>query len=312
MRNSFQQLKNYFGFTRRERRALSVLSVLLVLLLLLNLFPGFIHRPEPYSDKLFDQAVEALSQRKPSPKETYSEVFGQPDPDAVYAKSKLNPFPFDPNHLPEETWRKLGLAGNQIRAIKNYEKKGGKFLRKEDLAKIYTISETEYKILEPFIQIESKQFTAKTKTVDTSRFENKQPSKANFTGVIELNTADSLQLMQLSGIGPWTAHRLLKYRNRLGGFSSPDQLLQIKGIDSVMFVRIRPQLLADTGLIQKLNINKAEFRQLLSHPYLDMERTKTIVNHRERRGRFASWDEFVQIVQPDSLSAQRLRPYVVF
>jgi len=300
------------GFTSRERRALIVLSLLFVILLVLNFFPEIFFQAKPIEDKYFDQAVEALKQRKQTTKENFSEVFGQPDPDAVYARSKLNPFPFDPNQLPEEEWLRLGLAGHQIKAIKNYEKKGGKFLRKEDLSKIYSLSDVEYKILEPFIRIDARYEKPEKRQSDSSQFKRERPGKHVFTGVIELNLADSLQLMQLQGIGPWTAHRILKYRERLGGFLLVSQLREIKGVDSALIVEIGHQLSADESMIHKLDINRAEFKQLLSHPYLDMALVKKIIQHRERRGRFSSWEEFMEVIAPDTKTVERLKHYAKF
>lgn len=313
MKNIWQQFKDLFGFSVRERRALLLLSVVFILLLVLNLFSGYVFTStRPLNNHLFEQAVAELALRKQSDKEAFAEVFGKPDPDVAYAQLKLTPFPFDPNQLPEEEWRKLGLATHQIRAIKNYEKKGGKFLRKEDLSKIYSLSADEYKILEPFILIEPRHQKPKHREADTVQRKSDRMEKSEFMGVLELNSADSLQLIQLKGVGPWTVHRILKYRERLGGFVHVTQLNEIKGVDSALVIAIGHQLTADTTMIRKININKYEFGQLLGHPYLNMTYTKAIVRHRERRGRFASWDEFVQIVQPDSLSAQRLRPYVAF
>ena len=69
------------------------------------------------------------------------------------AREKLHPFLFNPNDLPEESWKKMGLTDKQIRIIKNYEAKGGRFYRKEDLKKMYCISDAEYQVLMPFIRI---------------------------------------------------------------------------------------------------------------------------------------------------------------
>ena len=68
--------------------------------------------------------------------------------------SKLQPFPFDPNNLPEDKWKEIGLTDRQIKIIKNYEAKGGRFYNKNDLKKIYGISTEEYEVLEPYIRIE--------------------------------------------------------------------------------------------------------------------------------------------------------------
>ena len=62
---------------------------------------------------------------------------------------------FDPNELPADEWKKLGLEDRQIKVIMNYLNKGGRFRVKQDLAKMYSISEQEYRILEPYIAIKT-------------------------------------------------------------------------------------------------------------------------------------------------------------
>src|SRR6266496_4949342 len=42
-------------------------------------------------------------------------------------KSSITYFNFDPNNLSTENWKQLGLNEGQIRAINNYQAKGGKF-----------------------------------------------------------------------------------------------------------------------------------------------------------------------------------------
>ena len=62
-------------------------------------------------------------------------------------------FKFDPNNLPAEKWQQLGLSEKQVATIKNYEAKGGRFYKKEDVAKIYAITADDYKRLASYIDI---------------------------------------------------------------------------------------------------------------------------------------------------------------
>ena len=48
--------------------------------------------------------------------------------------------------------------------------------------------------------------------------------------VVEINTADSAELMRLNGIGASFSRRIVKYRNLLGGFISKEQLLEVYGM----------------------------------------------------------------------------------
>lgn len=61
-----------------------------------------------------------------------------------------------------------------------------------------------------------------------------------FSGTINLNTATKTQLMQLPGIGPSYAERILQYRAEHGKFASIDQLLKVKGIGEKKMEKLRP------------------------------------------------------------------------
>ena len=45
--------------------------------------------------------------------------------------------------------------------------------------------------------------------------------------LIELNQADSLELLSIKVVGPFYAKQILKYRNELGGFISYKQFAEI-------------------------------------------------------------------------------------
>ena len=114
--------------------------------------------------------------------------------------------------------------------------------------------------------------------------------------VLEINSTDSLALVELPQIGEVMASRIHRYRDRLGGFVSIDQLYEVKGMDSARFATIQPYLLLDTTGIRKMEINRDEFKTLLRHPYLEYEQVKAIVNHRERKGLIRNWEQLKGIV----------------
>jgi competence protein ComEA len=98
---------------------------------------------------------------------------------------------------------------------------------------------------------------------------------------IDINRADSLQLLPLPGIGPVFASRIIKYRYLLGGYAFLDQLKEVYGMSMETFDLIADRIVIDTSLIIKLDLNSATFRELLRHPYLEYEDVKALVNYRD-------------------------------
>ena len=114
--------------------------------------------------------------------------------------------------------------------------------------------------------------------------------------ILELNSTDSISLIELPQIGEVMASRIQRYRDRLGGFVCYEQLYEVKGMDSARFATVRPYLLLDTFHIRKLEINRDEFKTLLRHPYLNYDQVKAIVNHRERKGLIRNWEQLKGII----------------
>lgn len=92
---------------------------------------------------------------------------------------------------------------------------------------------------------------------------------------IELNTADSLSLIKLKGIGPYYAKRILQYRSRLGGYYAVRQLKELNmtyfDVDSNAHL-----FTADPSLILKKDLDSMSFKEVLRHPYLEYEEVRLI------------------------------------
>ncbi len=151
-----------------------------------------------------------------------------------------------------------------------------------------------------------------TRRKDTVHFRRpewkKYPEKK--ISVVELNSADTLALDQLPGIGPAFARRIVKYRDLLGGFVSTRQLLEVYGFDSTRFDAIKNRLKLDTASVKKLNINTASLEELGKHPYIKYPLAKVILNYRKQHGAFASISDLKQLAPVSEQLYSRLRPYL--
>ncbi|MCX6223685.1 MAG: helix-hairpin-helix domain-containing protein [Bacteroidia bacterium] len=109
--------------------------------------------------------------------------------------------------------------------------------------------------------------------------------------ILEINSADSIALDELPGIGPAFARRIIKYREKLGGFAYPEQLKEVYGMDSARLAGFIKLISIDTSRIRKMDINKATFKELLAHPYLEYEQVKAIARFRDKKGLLVSTGE---------------------
>lgn len=130
--------------------------------------------------------------------------------------------------------------------------------------------------------------------------------------VVELNSADTTTLQLLHGIGPAYARRIVRYRERLGGFCSTDQLLEVYGFTPELLDHLRPYLRLDTLAILKINVNTMTLKQLIKHPYMEYYFARDLVNLRSRGVTFSSPDDLRAIPSCTDTLLVRLLPYLEF
>jgi DNA uptake protein ComE-like DNA-binding protein len=132
------------------------------------------------------------------------------------------------------------------------------------------------------------------------------------TLVLELNTADSLDLQQLAGIGPAFSRRIVKYRQLLGGYARVDQLLEVYGMDSARYLLIAGHLTVDTTKVQRMDLRTATLKELMRHPYIEFYVAKLLVSCREPSDTTRSYSELEEISGIPPALLNRIRPYLSF
>ena len=134
------------------------------------------------------------------------------------------------------------------------------------------------------------------------------PHKLRANEHIEINGADTTLLMKIPGIGSYYASRIVRYRERLGGFASAQQLEEIDGLpeSTIAYIKI------DNQQIRKLNLNKLTLNQLKKHPYLNFYQAKEICDYRRLKGPLHSIEDLklLKDFPPDEI--ERLKPYICF
>ncbi len=135
--------------------------------------------------------------------------------------------------------------------------------------------------------------------------------KLNEGETISLNSTDTAEWKRVPGIGTVYASRIVKYRERLGGFARKEQLLEVYGLEGELYARIAPYIEV-SGSVRKLAVNQLEFKELLRHPYLSYKQVQAIVNLRHRKGGVDSIQELGMLDEFTSDDIYRLEPYLEF
>ena len=280
-----ESLRKWLSFSKGERVAIITILAAILILILACLF-------RPSRKTLSDDSLHNLDSLL-ALHQTAIEQQQQQQAEKAQEVAELHPFPFNPNTITEEEWRQIGLTERQVRNIMNYKAKGGKFYSKNDLGKLYTISEEDFAQLEPFIVLPEVQRTKKTKSTEQSGVSTgsttAKPVEKKAIPIVDLNTVDSTSLVELPRIGGFMASRILEFRDKLGGFVDLEQLRDVKGMDEARFVAIKPYIILGAVEIRKVDVNRADFKTLVHHPYLSYVQVKRIFNQREKRGMIKNW-----------------------
>ncbi|WP_316796502.1 ComEA family DNA-binding protein [Pedobacter agri] len=202
----------------------------------------------------------------------------------------------------------MGLSRKQAQSIVNYTNKGGKFYKAEDLQKMYTISPEMYKKLIPYVRIEN-QTSNYPKREFT--YEKKEYVKKPLV-IVDINTADSAQLDEIKGIGGTFANRILKYRERLGGFYKKEQLMEVYGLDSTRYEEIKNQITISTVSLKVVNLNTAQFNDLKGNPYLSYKQINAIIQYRKQHGNYSSLADLKKIAILNQQVIDKITPYISF
>ena len=284
-----RRIINYLSITKKEWNGLVVLVVLILVILAAPYAYRYFHKDTPINFK----DIYAASARLRQAGDTANE-----DAFIDSAQKAVNPkmFVFDPNHVTSAQWQQLGLSLHQGAVIEHYKIKGGKFFSKADVKKMYSITADDYKRMEPYISLP----------------EASQGEKAAAGQLTELNSADSAKLTTIKGIGPYSAARIISYRNRLGGFVKKEQLKEVYGLDSGVYEQVKNSVYVKASAIKPIKINTISINQLRIFPYLKYKEANAIIEYRIQHGPYNDRADLQNVAILSQVTLHKLEPYISF
>jgi len=137
--------------------------------------------------------------------------------------------------------------------------------------------------------------------------------KFNKRAPLDINEADSIEFEKLPAIGEKLSSRIVRYRERLGGFINVLQVKEVYGISDSAFNLIFPLLTIDKDFKPKqIDINAVEYPALRRHPYVTHDFAKLVVAYRKVNGAYKGKQDLEKVEELDKEIIQKLLPYLVF
>ncbi|WP_299006712.1 helix-hairpin-helix domain-containing protein [uncultured Tenacibaculum sp.] len=264
-------LKPHFWYNKRQRNGVFFLLLVIVVLQLIYVYVDFSsEKVEDVNKKelvAFQNTIDSLKRIEMD-------------------KRKPKRYPFNPNYITDFKGYQLGMSAEEIDRLHNYRKQNKWINSVKDFKEVTKISDSLLAIISPYFKfpdwVVKRENQKKNKTAETSSFEKPIYSKIYKTSTNDINKATQQDFETVSGVGEVLATRIIKYRNKLQGYSLSSQLYEVWGLNKETANEVLKIFkIIDKPIIEKVNVNTATFKEVLKNPYIDYELCKKIFEYRD-------------------------------
>ncbi len=215
-------------------------------------------------------------------------------------------YPFNPSFITDYKGYKLGMSVSEIDRLLAYRKTGQYINTAKEFQKVTGVNDSLFAAISPYFKFPDWVTNKKKKNtyskdgfaLTTSSKYKKYPQKVDdFTGEKQdLNTATADDLRQVRGIGEKLAARILKYRSKLKGYMIDEQIYEVWYLDKEVADKVLQRFtVISKPKIKRININTAQFKEVLHAPYMNYKLTKKIFELRDEMAEIQSMDELKKI-----------------
>ena len=276
--------KSHFWYHKSQRNGIFILILLIVIFQFIIVFVDFYSEEKVNIDTpkviAFHHQIDSL--RKIN-----------------LENKRLKIFPFNPNYITDYKGAQLGMSLVEIDKLLAF-RKTGKFINSEkEFQKVTSISDSLLHSISPYFKfpdwvVKKKQNRQLSTSRDTRLFAKK--SKYILT-TTDINIAVKDDLKTINGIGEKLSERIIKYRSKLQGFSTLNQLYEVWGLDTEVVDKLLLVFkVINLPNIKKINVNTVSFRELLKNPYLDYELCKKIFEYKDEVAELQDISELKNII----------------
>ena len=263
--------KPHFWYNKRQRNGVFFLLVVIIILQLIYVYVDFSSEVEKTIET---EELLAFQHQIDSLKEVELE--------------NRNPklYPFNPNYITDFKGYQLGMTTDEIDRLHSYRKQN-KFVNSvSEFQQITKVSDSLLAAISPYFKfpdwVVKRENQKKSKTIKARLLDKHIYNKVYKISTNNINKATQQDLETISGVGEVLSSRIIKYRNKLQGYSLPSQLYEVWGLNKETANEVLAIFkIVDKPIIEKVNVNTATFKEVLKNPYIDYELCKKIFEYRD-------------------------------
>ncbi len=290
-----KNFKSHFKFTKQERSGIFFLLLLIVLIQVTYFaFRSFAENNTFLTEFTCDAVTQAQIDDLKS---------------SVIQKDSIKIYPFNPNFISDYKGYTLGMSVDEIDRLHTFREKNNYINSAKDFQKITQVSDSLLKAITPFFKFPK--WTKKTTPKVNTNVSKSKPWIKKNTIIGDLNDVTARELKTIYGIGEKLSARIVKFRDRLGGFLVDDQLYDVYGLESEVIERILQRYkVQNSPQIEKININTASVEKLTKLIYLQRNVSINIIRYRDSQGSIKSFEELSKIENFPTEKIDRIALYL--
>lgn len=227
-------------------------------------------------------------------------------------KDTLHLFPFNPNYINDAKGYTLGLSLEELDRLHKFRKANNYVNSKAEFQKVTLVSDSLLNLIAPYFKFPD--WVTSTLHNNPTRSENQRAvryEKSVVEAKQDLNTATTADLKKIKGIGDKLSERIVKFRDRLGGFLIDEQLYDVYGLaPEVTKSALEKFTVMHQPTVLKINLNTCSSSELSKLVYLNYVLSEKIIRYRNTVGVIQSFEELKKIEGFPSEKINRISLYL--
>ncbi|GIM49529.1 helix-hairpin-helix domain-containing protein [Capnocytophaga stomatis] len=284
-------MKRFSTFNRNQRVGIVILLLIIVILQVIYFAVDFSEDKISIEKQQFTELNKEL--------DSLRKVALKPKKDTI--------LPFNPNFITDYKGFTLGMKPEEIDRLLAFRKENKFVNSAKEFQEVTKISDSLLLKISPYFKFPD--WVNKSKSVENKNV--KPEVKPKVITKKDVNLASKEDFMEIRGIGDVLSDRILKYREKLQGFSEIMQVSEVYGLEKEVFNRVAEQFEVKTlPNIQKKNLNELNMYELAKIPYIKFDEAKKIITLRSELVNIKSFEELLKISEFNQEKIRKIQMYL--